>query len=298
MGFFPMRSVIFSSFAYWLFAWAAVTATAVQAQPFVVKDDWGRELVFAQVPTRIVSLSAHLTELAREAGLESSLVAVDLHSSAKKTLPRLSAYPEPAAEAVLKLKPDLVLVWGAGLKKVTVDRLEKLGARVFVSEPKVLEDIVTTLTRLAAISNRSEFIAKRVEELHKTLSDTVAEKASRSARSIALVPVFVQVWQQPLMTLGTKTFLGDALSYCGVQAVLAPNTSGTALINPEAVLNADPRVIVTSDVHQAQAYWKLRANQQDLRWEFIALPDSVLSRPSAKLIDALPLLCKRLSLAR
>jgi iron complex transport system substrate-binding protein len=293
-----MRSLIVAGFAYWLIAWAAATGPTAHAQPFVIKDDWGRELEFSQVPTRIISLSAHLTELAREAGLESALVAVDLHSSAKKTLPRLAAYPEPATEAVLKLKPDLVLVWGAGLKKVTVDRLEKLGARVFVSEPKVLADIVTTLTRLATISHRSEVIATRVGQLNKTLRDARAEKESRAARSIALVPVFVQVWQQPLMTLGMKTFLGDALSYCGVNVVLAPNTSGTVLINPEAVLNANPQAIVTSDVPQAQAYWKLRANQQTARWEFIALPDSVLSRPSAKLIDALPLLCKRLSPAQ
>jgi hypothetical protein len=133
--------------------------------------------------------------------------------------------------------------------------------------------------------------------LNSTLDLIGTEKQRRSSLSPSrtAVPVFVQVWHQPLMTLGLKTFLGDALLYCGVRAVLAPNTPNAEPVNPEAVLIANIKAVVSSDIDQAKAYWKQRANRQSATWNFIALPDSILSRPSAKLIDALPLLCKRVS---
>jgi iron complex transport system substrate-binding protein len=279
------------------FGFVLGAAAGTFAQPLAAKDDWGRELVFKQAPSRIISLSAHLTELAAEVGLDSFLVGVDLHSVADKSLPRLSAYPQVSVEAVMQLKPDLVLVWGAGLKKITVDRLEGLGVRVFVSEPKKLSDIVTTIERLAALTNRSAAVAKRLAQLNTTMDliRTETKKQLSLSTSSTAVPVFVQVWQQPLMTLGLKTFLGDALLYCGVRAVLAPNTESAGPVNPEAVLNANIKAVVSSDIDQAKAYWKQRANRQSATWNFIALPDSILSRPSAKLIDALPVLCKRVS---
>jgi iron complex transport system substrate-binding protein len=137
-----------------LIAFVACTTAGVQAAtPIVLKDDWGREVTLPDRPRRLITLAPHLTEIAIDVGMRQQIVATDVHSpsvsNASEKVIRLSAYPEPSIENIVKLRPDLVLLWGAGLKTSSVTRLESLGIKVFVSEPRSLLDIVSTFETLS-----------------------------------------------------------------------------------------------------------------------------------------------------
>jgi iron complex transport system substrate-binding protein len=256
-----------------------------------LKDDWGREIVLLSKPNRVVTLSAHLTEMAFEAGLGKQVVAIDTHSrAADKRVVRLSAYPEPSIENIAKLKPDLVLLWGAGLKANSVARLESLGLSVFVSEPKTLNDIVGTLEMLVTISQQTpKAIAQRFDIYKQALLPRTHSK---------LVPVFVQVWSDPLMTIGQSSFMANALKHCGAQVLLAPATQSSAVVNPEAVVLSETRAIVSANSVSVKEYWRKRAIDKSSSWTFISLPESTLSQPSTKLLDSLAVLCERLDSLR
>jgi iron complex transport system substrate-binding protein len=256
-----------------------------------LKDDWGREIVLLSKPNRVVTLSAHLTEMAFEAGLGKQVVAIDTHSrAADKRVVRLSAYPEPSIENIAKLKPDLVLLWGAGLKANSVARLESLGLSVFVSEPKTLNDIVGTLEMLVTISQQTpKAIAQRFDIYKQALLPHTHSK---------LVPVFVQVWSDPLMTIGQSSFMANALKHCGAQVLLAPATQSSAVVNPEAVVLSETRAIVSANSVSVKEYWRKRAIDKSSSWTFISLPESTLSQPSTKLLDSLAVLCERLDSLR
>jgi iron complex transport system substrate-binding protein len=267
------------------------TSAAQTLAPIVLKDDWGREVILQSKPNRIVTLSAHLTEMAFDAGLDSQIVAVDAHSRiADKRVVRLSAYPEPSIENIAKLKPDLVLLWGAGLKAVSLSRLESLGVRVFVSEPKTLQGIIANFETLLTLSRRAPSAAgQRVDHYKQALLPRIHAK---------FVPVFVQVWSDPLMTIGQSSFIANVMKHCGAQVLLAPANQSSAVVNPEAVVLSDTRAIVSSNSVSAKDYWRKRALNKSLSWEFISMPESALSQPSTKLLDSLTVLCERLDSLR
>jgi iron complex transport system substrate-binding protein len=264
----------------------------VHAEPSItLQDDRHRTIVLPSKPVRVVSLAAHLTDMAVEAGLNKQLVAVDTHSAYRRSdLVRLSAYPEPSIENLARLKPDLVFLWGAGLKPSVVTRLEALGIKVFVSEPQTLLDIVTTYELFLKLSgDPSAGTSERIANYKKLLHPKTFSK---------FIPVFTQVWSEPLMTVGRKTFIASALEHCGAELVLAPFQQSSAVINPEAVVVSATKVILSSDTTQARTYWARRAVSKTAQWSFIAMPEAALSQPSTKLLDALPVLCERLESLR
>ena len=269
-----------------------------------IVDDWQRTVFLPKAPQRIVSLSAHLTELIFEAGLGDKLIAVDLHSDFPlqvKQLPRLNVLPEPNLEALLKLKPDLVLLWGQGLKRATVERLENFGLRVWVSDPSRIEQIPQTLERLAGLAKpnaiASDLASQQTSERAKSLREKITQ--SKAPVTASLVPVFMQVWQQPLMTVGRNTMISDALRHCAAHAVLSNAVNGSGVVSTEAVLRAAPVAIVTSNEQEARSYWKGRLNEEQYRkLQYIVVEANALQRPSARLIDALAPLCRKIDALR
>jgi ABC-type Fe3+-hydroxamate transport system substrate-binding protein len=273
---------------------ACATAGVQAATPILLKDDWGREFSLPDRPRRLITLAAHLTEIAIDVGMSQQIVATDVHSplvsKVSEKVIRLSAYPEPSIENIVKLKPDLVLLWGAGLKAASVARLESLGIRVFVSEPKSLLDIVSTFETLSRFSYRPPIdILQRVNAYKNLLQPRRVSKE---------IPVFVQVWSEPLMTIGQGGFIANALKHCGAKVWLAPLHQSSAVINPEAVVQSDVKVIVSSNMVATKDYWRKRAAEKSLSWSYISLPESTLSQPSTKLLDSITVLCERLDSLR
>jgi iron complex transport system substrate-binding protein len=264
------------------------------AQPINLKDDWGRSVKLNSHPKRVISLSAHLTDMAIKAGMRDQLVAIDMHSHLKDdgnvAVPRLAAYPEPSIENIAKLKPDLILLWGAGLRQTTLNRLEALGIAVFVSEPKTLKDIVSNFDYLLAFSSRLPVNAANEVARYQQL----LKPQTFSAK----VPVFTQVWSSPLMTIGHKSFVASALEHCGAELILAPLNQTSAVVSAEAVITSAARVVVSSDSAVTRAYWLRRDSQKAGAWSYISLPESALSEPSTKLLDSLTVLCERLDSLR
>jgi iron complex transport system substrate-binding protein len=279
---------------------AILPAFATQLQ---VTDDWQRKVILPAPAGRVIALSAHLTQLAIEAGLSKRLVATDLHSDLaglapadSKQIVRLAAYPQPSIEAIAQLKPDLVLLWGAGLKPSTVTSLERLGLVVFVSDPQRLGDIVSNLSRLGELAGNGG-LASPENALAIRVNNLTARLQPRSYDR--QVPVFLQVWQRPLLTLGRRSLIGNALEHCGAKILLAPDSHATAQINPEAVLTASIKAIVATDAKAARQFWDSRdSSAKSRQWSYVSLENSALSQPSPGLIDSLQVLCERLDSLR
>src|SRR5277367_5585596 len=78
---------------------------------------WAGRSVAAEKQPRIVSLSPHITELLFAAGAGDHVVGVDDQSDYPPAVAGIPRVGEPAAldvEALLKLKPTLVVLWDSG----------------------------------------------------------------------------------------------------------------------------------------------------------------------------------------
>jgi len=125
---------------------ASGAAGAVQ-----LTDDRGVVVRLAQPPQRIVSLLPSLTETVCELGQCSRLVGVDRYSDfpgSVRGLPQLGGGLDPNIEAVVALRPDVVLMAGSSR---AVQRLESLGLKVVTLEPRSYADVQRVLLQVAAL---------------------------------------------------------------------------------------------------------------------------------------------------
>jgi len=112
-----------------------------------VRDDYGKEVRLEKPAGRIVSLAPHLTELVYAAGAGAQLVGAVEHSdfpAAASSLPRVGGDARIDLEAVIALRPELIVAWPNAGSLRAVERLAELGLPVFRSEPRELDDIART----------------------------------------------------------------------------------------------------------------------------------------------------------
>lgn len=283
-----------------LFLLLAVLALPAAAE-LRLTDDAGRSVVLAAPAQRIVSLAPHVTELLFAAGAGSKVVGATQYSDypdAAKKIPRVGGYTSVDMEAVVALKPDLVIVWKSGNRNQQYDRLEKLGIPVFVNEPRSLDDVaraLETFGRIAATPREADEAARAFRARRDALAKQYATRPP--------VAVFYQIWNKPLMTINGQHLISDVMALCGGRNVFAGLPILAPTVTEEAVLAAAPEVIVASGMGESRPEW-LDAWR---RWTALPavkgdnlyfIPPEILQRHTPRILDGAQKLCEQLEQAR
>jgi iron complex transport system substrate-binding protein len=140
---------------------------------------------------------------------------------------------------VVALEPDLVLGWRSGNPPGDLDRLERLGFAVFVTEPRRLGDIarlVRTVGMLAGTQATANAAASGFENELAQLRSQYSTRAS--------VRVFYEIWHRPLLTVNAAHLISDVVGLCGGRNVFAASPVLTPSVSLEAVLAAKPDVVL------------------------------------------------------
>lgn len=275
-------------------------ATAAGAE-IAVTDDAGQAIRLAAPAQRIVSLAPHITEMLYAAGAGAALVGSVDHSDyppAAKTIPRVGGYSRLDLEAVLALKPDLVVGWQSGNPAVALDKLRTLGLAVYVDQPNKLLDVarsIENLGRLAGTAAVADAAAARFRQRH-------AQYAARYAGR-PKVRVFYQVWKQPLTTINGRQIISDVIRLCGGENVFAELPVLAPTVTVEAVLTANPEAIVASGMGAARPEWlddwrrwpSLTAVARD---NLYFVPPELIQRHTPRVLDGAEQLCGHLETAR
>jgi iron complex transport system substrate-binding protein len=266
-----------------------------------VRDDYGQAVTLAGPARRVVALAPHLTELMYAAGAGDRVVGAVAYSDyppAARTLPRVGSEAAIDLEAVVALKPDLVMAWPNAGSVRAVDRIASLGIPVFRSEPRELEDIARTIEtfgRLAGTSAAANAAARRFR-------DHAARLAARYAHR-APVRVFYEVWDRPLITVNGDNVISKVISLCGGRNVMADLPGIAPQIDAERVLRADPEVILASGSDAARPAWLDDWNAYPglaavRNGQLRAIPADLLQRHTPRLLDGAEELCRILEAVR
>lgn len=267
------------------------------AAPLVLVDDAGRRIELLRRPKRIVSLAPHATELLFAVGAGARVVAVDPASDEPpeaKMLPKFSGYPQLDAEALFALVPDLVVLWGPGVSRAQLERLESLDIAVFVSHPRKLDDIASTLRRLARLAPDPAPGVAAADAFEAQLASIRARYAERRA-----VRVFVQIWSSPLYTVSDADPIDDALRSCGGVNVFGDVGIAAPQVDAEGVIARRPELIIASDRSPSPRRWAdlgLLAPRGPAR--FVVFDASRFERPGPRSLDALRRLCDEIDTVR
>ncbi len=266
-----------------------------------VVDDAGNTIKLKMPAQRIISLAPHATEMLFAAGAGSRLVgAVNYSDYPKQALKiiRVGNYDSFDAEQILTLKPDLIVAWQSGNPTAQVERLRDLGLTIYLSEPRDIEDVPHNLERLGELAGTAKTAKQAATAFRQRFARLRQNYADR-----ALVSVFYEIWNQPLMTINGEHLISRMIQLCGGRNVFADLSSLAPVIEVEAVLKADPEVIIGGGMNKQSPEWLehwrryplLKAVQSN---NLFFIPPDLIERNGPRILDGAERVCRDLEQAR
>lgn len=202
----------------------------------------------AETPGRIVSLAPQLTEILYALGLGENIAGVTIfcdYPPEAKEKPKIGGMSNPSLEAVVSLRPDIVMMSTDGNPKEFQSRLEALKINHYVFTARrihELPDAIREIGRVLELENRAETLAGRIQ--------ATLEKYGKADRPERPLKVLFIVWPEPLIVAGPETAADDAILLLGHDNI----AHGAALNYPkysiEAVIRQGPDVIVIGGMGQ------------------------------------------------
>ena len=262
-----------------------MTLCSLSAHAIDVVDDRGVTVHLPQPPKRIVSLLPSITETVCALGGCSRLVGVDRYSNwpaSVRALPQLGGGIDPNVEAVVAQKPDLVLL--AKSSRV-VERLESLGLKVIVLEPKNHADMRRVLDKIGQVLGTAD--AQRV---WREIDASVSAAAQSLPASVKNTRVYYEVNSGPYAA-GEGSFMGETLTRLGAKNIVPAAMGPFPKINPEFVARANPDVIMVGErsaqgLEQRPGWSSMRAVRDGRICRFKAEDSDVLVRPGPRMGEA------------
>ena len=249
---------------------------------------------------RIVSLAPHATELVFAAGAGEKLVGVlspaDWPPQAAR-LPRVGNASALDLERIVALAPDLAVAWPY-LAPAQLERLRALGVPIYVSDPHTPEAIAADIENLGVLAGTSEIATEAAGQFRTQLA-ALRERARDGPR----LPVFYEIWNQPLYTIGGGHLISSAIELCGGENVFARLSLPAPQVSVESVLAAAPAAIVAGTDGALRPAWL----DEWTRWRrmpaveygnLFVVDANLLHRASPRFVDGAAQLCAALEQAR
>lgn len=274
-----------AALAAWLAA-CCVFAADQAAAAVTVTDDRGRAVTFMQPARRVVSLSPALTEAVCALGACARLVGTDRHSNWPadvQRLPKLGGLDDASIEAVVALKPDLVL---AAVSTRAVERLESLGLQVLALEPRQLAEVQRTFVAVAAALGDPGAAERAWRTLSQRIDAAVLQVPPRWRGKSA----YFEVASVPYAA-GEASFVGELVARFGLVNIVPASMGPFPQLNPEFVLRARPAVVMAAAAAVAEmprrpGWSTLQALQQRHTCAFTPEQNDTLMRAGPRLADA------------
>ncbi len=275
-------------------SWALLAAPAAQAH--AVRDQQGRTVEMARVPQRIVSLLPSATESLCALGACSRLVGVDAfsnHPPEIAALPRLGSVSAPQFEAIVRLKPDVVLM---SHSPPLMARLAQFGIAVVVLDAQDLAGIRAQWQVLDSLLQQ-----QRGDDLFARLQAELGRIAA-GMRQLPARRVYLEIDATPYAA-GPASFIGELLAALGASNIVAPAQGAFARLTPEYVVRQNPQLIIHTaetsarDLAQRPGWAATDAVREGMICSLGRADTDLVSRPGPRLAEAAAVLARCLQLA-
>jgi iron complex transport system substrate-binding protein len=273
---------------------ALVIGFSCAAHALQVTDDRGVVVNFDKTPQRIVSLLPSLTETVCELGQCARLVGVDRYSNfpaSLRNLPQVGGGLDPNIEAIVALKPDVVLM---ATSSRASERLRALGLKVVALEPKTYADVQRVMLKLGQVLGVAD-----AQKIWRSIDAGVSAAAQSLPASVKTTRVYFEVNQGPYGA-GELSFIGETLTRLGVKNILPAKLGPFPKLNPEYIVRANPDLIMvgqrSADGLALRPGWhSVRAVREQRVCVFPTEQANVLVRPGPRMAEGARLMAQCLS---
>jgi iron complex transport system substrate-binding protein len=205
----------------------------------------GREITLGARPARIVSLVPSVTEILYALGAEHVLVGVtDLcdYPAEARSKPRVGGMVAPSFEAIVGLRPDLVVATTEGSREDAIVHLRRLNVPVYLVVAHRVADVTDLITRIAELTDRQVAAVSIVERLALRI-----EAVKQAVRPLGRPRVLYVLWPEPLIVPGRGAMLTELIQLAGGRSITADDANAWPRYSLESAVAKNPEVILLAN---------------------------------------------------
>jgi iron complex transport system substrate-binding protein len=194
-------------------------------------------------------------------------------------------------ETILGLNPDLILCkWDS--HQPLIDPFERFKVPILAIGPDRLNELYDEAILLGRVTGHSAEAAKLIEAMKQRVVSLTARIESLPNEKRRRV--FYEVWDEPLMTAGPNSFIGEMLEMGGMTNIFDDTTVRYPRISDEVILARDPQVILAPSTHRSKVSLEIVSKRQG--WDRISavrdkqvflIDGDCVSRCGPRMLDAL-----------
>jgi iron complex transport system substrate-binding protein len=191
-----------------------------------------------------------VTEILYDLGLGDCVVAVSQYCNypeAVREKPRVGGLTNPSLEAIVALKPDLVILTDDGNPLSVAERLRKLGIALYVFQARRLDDLALQIRKLGTFLEAAAAAERSAGRIEIVLGRYRA--GAKAVRGRTPTKVLFVVQPEPLMVVGTDTAIDDCLRLLGLCNVAAEAGPGYPRYSLEEVIRQAPDILFIGQGH-------------------------------------------------
>ena len=252
----------------------------------IAVDDFGDTVAIGRAATRIVSLSPVATEILFTIGAGARVVGRthwDSYPAAARAVADLGDGMQPNVEAVLGVRPDLVVLYGSSGNRAAARQLRAAGVQTIALRTDHIADFRRAVIWLARAVGDSVAGAVVADSVERSI-----EFVRRLPRPAHAPTVFWHMWNTPLLTIGGGSFLSELVAVAGGRNVFADLADPSPQVTMEEVVRRDPDVVLadprTAAAMRASPVWRtLRAVRDG---HVLVADTSLVARPGVRMGEA------------
>lgn len=239
---------------------------------------------------RIISLIPSATESLIAIGATGEIVGRTRYdtASAIASVPSVGGGIDPSVEAIVGLKPDLVIAWATDKRAGLREKLSTAGVPTFVMSTEDTTDIFRNIANLGRLTGRDSAATSVATSMRATLDSVRASVAGKPTPSVIYV-----VFPDPPMTAGPKTFIGQLLALVGGRSIFPTTDKNWPNVAMEEIVKRDPDLVIVpvgEFKNSALERFRKLSGWKDLRavkaGRVVSVSADLLSRPSPAIAQA------------
>jgi iron complex transport system substrate-binding protein len=206
-------------------------------------------------------------------------------------LPQVGGGLDPNIEAIVALKPDVVLMAKSSRAH---ERLEALGLKVVALEPKTYADVQRVTLKLGQL-----LAVPDAQRVWRAMDAGVAAAAQSLPAQARGTRVYFEVNQGPYAA-SEASFIGETLTRLGVKNIVPGTLGPFPKLNPEFIVRANPDLIMVGQdsadgMAQRPGWPSIRAVRDRRVCVFPTDQADVLVRPGPRMAEAARLMAQCLT---
>jgi iron complex transport system substrate-binding protein len=212
----------------------------------------------ASAPMRIVSLAPSVTETLFALGAGAEVVGVSQYCDYPpqvRDLPRVGSFLTPNLEAIIALRPTLVVGLELSSDVRQIRALKSMGYPVLLVSDDNLQQIEDSIEKVGARINRAEAARRLVAQIQQQIA-AVQERLA----NVKPLRALMLVGHQPIVAVGPGTYLDELMRLARADNIAAAAGEQWPHLSMEFIIAMRPEVILDgamgSDPASSDDFWQ------------------------------------------